>query len=192
MAGNRVWYINGESMVYVKGRQDSAIGSLQELGLTEGPIQITVNYKHRDINLDAYGGEVPPEVQFFLADATIQIDLINVDVATLNTCIAESTGGTTIGTFPRAGALLGNYGARFAGGGINGNHYIGLNIASPVATRPWRFLTTYMTGPPFAWPLGTEKSVIRTTWRAIPYAADPWNNGNGALDQVLWDYTADN
>lgn len=190
----RQWVINGESMVSVRGMQGTAIQNIQQLGLTSDPIRITPNFRHRDIQLDAYGGEVPPEVQMMLADVTINFTLIHYDVNILNACINESLAGgdqTNVagnaGAVPRAGTLMGGQVARFAAG----NHYIGLNILSPVANYPWRFLTCYMTGPPMTYPLGTEKSAVITNWRCIPFSVDPWNNGLGAQGQLLWDHITD-
>ena len=96
-------------------------------------------------------------------------------------------GAASIGALARAGTRLGGGNARLAVGW----HYIGLNIQSPIANKPWRFYAAYMTGPPMDHPLGTEKSIITVNWRAIPYAVDPWNSGSGAAGVALWDHDLD-
>ncbi len=194
----RDFYINGETMVSVKGRADSEIGSIQQLGLSEDPIRVSLNFRHEDINVDAWGGRIPAEVQWFLSDAIITMNLIHIDRNILDVCFLESMGGATaIGSLRRAGARLGNNLPRFAGGGQLGNHYIGLNLSAPVGGVPWRFFTTYLTDSPFEQPLGTEKSIFTLRWRAIPYTQDPWggvtagNPGTGAEGAQLWDYVLD-
>lgn len=188
----RSFYINGESMIYVKGCSSSDIGSLQELGLCDSPVQVSVDPNYLDITVDAWGSQ-PPEMQFKLSSALIQMRLVHFDIDVLNTCIEESMGGATgPGVMTRAGTTLGNGAARFfPGGPFVGNHYIGLNIASPVENNPYRFLFCYLVGHPNSFPFGTERSIIQLTWRAVPYTADPWNSGLGALGSVLWDNTLD-
>ncbi len=191
---SRDWFINGESMVSVKGNVNTLMPLLTQLGLSDGPIRITPNVRHRDLNLDAYGSDVPPDTQMFLADAIVSMTLVHYDAAILSACIIESFAGAGVplgvgieGLLPRAGQRMGGGFPRFAAG----NHYIGLNILSPVAGVPYRFLYAYLTGPPVVIPLGTEKSLVQVNWRVLPYAQDPWNNGLGAQGQPLYDHTLD-
>lgn len=60
----RGYQIEGEFMVSVKGRSDSLIGALTELGLTSEPARISITSKRKDIHVDAYG-DVAPETQAF-------------------------------------------------------------------------------------------------------------------------------
>lgn len=185
---SRDFQINGESLVKVKGMTGTAIGSLSELGLSPGPINVTFDFRHRDINVDAWGGEIPADVQGMLAAVNINMPLIHIDYDILNACMRESMcGSSATGTLVRAGTRMGGNAARFAAG----NHYIGVNILSPIIARPYRFLFSYLTGPPVVIPLGTEKSVFQLNWRVIPYTQDPWGNGSGATGQVLWDNNLD-
>ncbi len=194
---SRAFFVNGESMVAVKSNVASAIPVLTQLGLTDSPIRITPNFRHQDIIVDAWGPQVPPEIQAFLLDVNITISLVHFDPVVLAVCESLSIGGGAAdGTTPRAGVLMGGNAARFA----VGNNYIGLNILSPVAGVPWRFLYTYMTGPPLTFPLGTERSVVTTNWRGILYTNDPFGGGTaqpgtaagtGALGAVIWDHILD-
>lgn len=184
-------HINGESMVTVKGASDSAIGSLSQLGLAEGPIVVSLQFNHSDINVDAWGGlEGPPvDVQWMLAEAIVNMDLIHFDRTVLEACLALSMGGAslaTTGQMARAGSRLGNNKARFAAG-IN---LMGLNIASPQEGKPWRFYHAYIVSG-YEYALGTKRTAARVTWRVIPYTQDPWNSGSGAANYQLWDHTAD-
>ena len=184
----RDYFINGESLVSFKGNSASSIGSLTQLGLSTDPIRVTLELHHKDIIVDAWGPEVPADVQQFLAAVTVNINFIHIDRTVLDYCLQESMGGTTaVGTLARAGLRLGGGVSRFA----VGNHYIGLNISSPVAAKPWRFYFAYLTGTPVDVPLGTEKSVISTTWRVIPYTTDPYGGGTGSLGTLLWDHILD-
>lgn len=185
----RDFFINGETLVQVKSNTASSISSLSELGLAEGEIRCVPGFRHMDIIVNAWGnGQVPPEVQFMLSDITIQMTLVHVDTTVLRECVRLSMAGASAeGTLPHTGARMGNNAARFAAG----NNYIGLNLTSPIGGLPWRFLTAYLTGPPFDWPLGTERSVVTCNWRAIPYTTDPYNGGNGSLGAILWDHSSD-
>lgn len=184
----RAFFINGESLVQVKGRSDSSIGSLSELGLAEGPIRVRPRNFHKDINVDAWG-MAPPDVQWMLGDLTVAMTLIHFDPAVLETCLMLSQGGgqASVGQFNRAGTLMGNNTARFGAG----NNYIGLNITSPVASRPYRFYYAYLPDDAIDWPLGTEKSVVELRWRVVPFTTDPYGGGTGARNYILWDRTAD-
>lgn len=187
----RAFFINGESMVSVKGNVNSNISSLSQLGLSDGPIRVTPDFRHRDVIVDATGPEIPNDIQCFLAAVNINMTLVHFDRSVLDYCMQESLAGmgtnNTVGQMPRAGTLMGNGAARFAAG----NRYIGLNILSPVATKPWRFYFAYITGPPMEFPLGTEKSIVTVNWRVIPYSVDPWGGGTGSLNSPLWDHTSD-
>lgn len=187
----RDYFINGEHMVFVKGRADSAvIGTIQQLGLADSPIVVTPNFRHLDIAVDAWGGDQgpPPEIQCLLADVNVRMTLVHFDRAVIDECLRLSMGGpTAIGVLPRAGARMGNNTARFAAG----NNFMGLNIASPVGGKPWRFYFSYLTGPPMEFPLGNRRSVVTMNWRVVPYTIDPWNNSLGAQGVVLWDHTLD-
>lgn len=185
----RDFQINGETMVFVKGSSASGIGTLQELGLATDPIQVSYDFRHRDMNVDAWSGpDMPPEVQCMLAGVNVSMNLIHWDDDILDVCLRESLGGASaIGRLKRAGARMGNNSPRFAAA----NHYIGLNLSSPVLGKPLRFFFSYLTGPPKTIPLGTEKSVTSLNWRVIPYTVDPYGAGFGAEDYQLWDNVLD-
>ena len=194
----RDFYINGESLVLVKGRSDSAIGSLSQLGLASDPITVSPGFKHKDINVNAWG-EAPADVQWMLSDVNVSMTLMHFDSTVLATCWQLSMGGSLVeGQMGRAGQRMGNNQARFtaatgspATGNNSGNNYIGLNIASPVQGTPWRFFYAYLAQPPFRFPLGVEKSAVTLNWRVIPYTQDPYNGGLGAYAYPLWDHTLD-
>ena len=95
----RDFYINGETMVYVKGRADSLLlGTRQELGLSDGMIRVIPDFRHHELNVDAWG-EAPVDVQFMLATVTISMTLIHFDEAVLDDCVQESMGGAGEGVF---------------------------------------------------------------------------------------------
>lgn len=192
---SRQWFINGESMVAVKANSASPIASLTNLGLSEGDITVTEIYKHENMMVDAWGGgEVPADLQIFLQEVMIDMTLIFFDPTILAICenlamggVGTPDGGSYDGILPRTGATMGGGVVRFA----PGNNYIGLNIASPVAATPWRFLYTVLTGTPVRFPLGTHKSAVQLQFRAIPYTPDPWQSGLGSYGARVFDHTPD-
>jgi hypothetical protein len=206
----RDFKINGETLCLVKGNPSSLIGTLSELGLSADPIRVRFDANHTDLKVNAWG-DAPPEVQVMLGAATITMGLVHFDQAVLEACITESLGGggLTFGQVARAGTRLGNNCARFAPNGtINpatglattGNHYIGLNLTSPVLRLPYRFWYAYMTGPVFEYTLGAEATVAGVQFRAIPYVQDPYGGspsqpltvyGTGAQNAIIWDRTLD-
>ena len=185
----RDYQINGEVMVQVKGKAGSAIASLSNLGLTDrdGIVTITPNFIHEGIPVDAWG-DASPEEQFFLAGIGVRMTLVHFDQDVIEECMKLSqAGAAAIGTLPRAGSRMGGGVARFAAG----NNYIGLNLTSPVQSKPWRFYFTRLTNPPFTWPLGTRRSHVVLNWEVVPYTIDPWNAGAGALGTVYFDRVLD-
>jgi hypothetical protein len=175
-------------MVYVKGASDTTIGTRQELGLSEiDAVTVVPEFIHEDATVDAWG-RAPVDIQYFLAAINVSMTLVNVDMDVLKECLKESMAGAAAdGAMVRAGSFMGNGLARFAAG----NHFIGLNLASPVGSNPWRIYFAYLTGPPITFPLGTKRSLIQLNWRGIPYTTDPWGNSLGALNSPLWDHTLD-
>jgi len=197
----RDYYINGETLVLVKGNVLSGIPTLSQLGLADSPIVLSERYHHMDIEVDAWGRRVAPEIQTFLVDVFITMRLVHFDPAILDACWRESLAGAPAeGATSRAGARMGNNQPRFAAG----NHFIGLNLTSPVGPqnipKPWRFLYAYMNDRPRIFPLGTERSLVDVSWRAIPATDDPYGGGvmqplttfgTGAQGAVIWDHTLD-
>ena len=183
-------FINGESMVSVKGNVNTTIASISQLGLSDGSIRVSPEFRHKDLMVDAWGAEMPADVQFKLAAVRITMTLIHFDRTVMDQCIIEGmagAGGGAVGALARAGLRMGGGNARFAAN----NHYIGLNIASPISSKPWRFYYAYLAGTPMEFPLGVESSIVTLNWRAVPYTTDPWGGGTGSAGVVLWDHTLD-
>ncbi len=191
MTVGRSWFINGPAMMSVKAGVDAiGMAGLTEFALTRGPISVTPQFSHRDINLDAWG-DAPAETQAMLGTLSVSADPINFDPDVLSILVALAAGriGSVAneGTLPMAGQLMGGNAARFA----SGWKYVSLNIYAPISGRPFRFYNAYLTSPQFAMPLGTEKSVVPVTFRVIPYIVDPWQGGLASAGQILWDRTLD-
>lgn len=166
----RNYFINGPALVSVDGA---------ELGLSDSPIQVSVNMRHLDITVNAFGSEggtVPPEIHSMLADCTISMSLVHIDRAVLDTAMAKSMGGTTAGTLAKAGTLMGA-----------NSKFMSLSIKSPDGAKPWRFPSAYLAAS-FSIGLGVERSIHQLAWRALAYQADPYGGGTGAQGAILWDY----
>lgn len=180
--------VNGEVLLRVKGAQGTALANLSDFGLSEAPTVMTFKFVHKDITMDAAGGVVPVEIQAMMSEVLISTTMIQTDLDILEELMRLAMGGgAQFGQTGRAGTLMGGGVARFQ----PGYKFVGLNLTSPVLNRPWRFFHTYLMSPMGAWPIGTEKSVIPVTFRAVAYSPDPWNGGNGMLNYPLFDRTPD-
>lgn len=182
--------MNGEALVKVKGSSASAIANVSELGLTSDMIHISPRWVHTDMHVNDFGPEIPPDVQFNLAEVTIRMTLIHFDQAILTACIQEAMAGGAEGVLVGAGTPMGGYNPRFSAN----CHYISLNILSPQLGRPWHFLASYLTSPPLEYPIGTSVSAVPLTWRAIPYPnglALPTTLGIQSAGTILWDHNTD-
>lgn len=186
----RDFTINGATLVKVRGSSASAIANVQELGLSLDAIRISPRWVHNDMRVNDFGPEIPPDVQFQLAEVTIRMTLIHYDDAILTACIREAMAGGAEGTLVGAGTPMGGYNARFSAN----CHFISLNLTSPDLNKPWRFLASYIASPPMEYPLGTNVSAVPLTWRAIPYPnglALPTTLGIQSAGTVLWDHNPD-
>lgn len=183
----RDFVVTGECLVKVKGAAGSLIGSLSELGLSDGPINVQVVPKFNRLKVNAWG-DVPPEIQSMLAECMVTMTLIHFDPVILDACVALSQGGASAaGTLARAGARLGNNSPRLSAT----NFFIGLNLTSPVEGKPYRFLTSYIDGP-VLYPFGVEAQIAQVHWSVIPYTMDPYGGGLGAQGSILYDNNPDN
>lgn len=182
----RDFFIEGPVLVKVKGGEHLSggpIADLSELGLTSDHIQVSPVLYHHNVRPDDFGPNVPAEKLWMLAAAQIQMNLVHYDDFVLDTIEAESMAGgfydpgipgistanAIPGTLPPAGVPMGNNLPLFA----SGNHYISLNLVGSIvgtqAGKTIRFPTSMLTEQPIILPLGTEKSVVRLTFTAIPY-----------------------
>lgn len=192
----RDYFINHQTLVRVKGGAHlgtNPVGVLSELGLCSEAIRISPTFAHKGVNVDDFGPDVPADVMWQLAHVDVSMNLVHYDTDVLEACMDESMGGGRgtngtglAGVMAPAGRLLGGRKAVFA----SGCHLISLNL---VGNTPWRFRACYMTAPPYEYPVGNERSVVKVNWRAIPYVT-PTSAGTTELRSsgaVLWDRTLD-
>lgn len=218
---SRGFQINGESLLRVKFGSHIApgtvpygavavSGSLYELGLAAENVTVVPRFYHKDMLVDDFGPNIPPEVMCFISDCTITMQLIHYDKGVLDVCMSESMGGTTrfdvLGNpvATPAGSILAPAGQPIGAGrnlGASGCHFMGLNILSPVLNMPWRFPASYLPTTPLELPLGTTKTLANVVFRAIPYVSpllfsNTQNNPIGTQEIQssgvrLWDRTLD-
>ena len=193
--------INGEAMTWVKfgkhiGITNSVPGVsgsqvLFELGLASEEIRVTPKYNHMDLPADDYGRETSPETLWMGAECNVQMTLVHYDPYVLDAIMNESMGGFELGEDPGVLAPIG----RPMGANVpmysSGNHYMSLNILSPVQDMPYRFRTGYLTGPPVEIPLGTSRTLAKLNWRFIPYARPNASGEVYSSGVVLWDRELD-
>jgi hypothetical protein len=192
----RIYYINGQCLVKVRGSTSNAtISNVNditfagaELGLTDnaGKVTMSFNYKHQDYKYDDWGDEAPPDIFWKLCDVDIDMTFVHVDQAVLRACLTESAGGGTEGKMQGAYKPLGLGKPMYD----EKNHYISLFLSSPSQELPWRFKACVLTRNPVSWPISAERSLIRCHWRAIPYQPFPSvpSDELKAKDVVVWDH----
>lgn len=142
--------------------------ALFELGLCSEAVSVTFQYMHHDLQADDFP-QTPPELLWQGATVDVRTPLIHYDPTSLNASLVESqaanAGSFPFGTMPPAGLPMAGYTELQA----SGNHFISLNLVSPVAGQSYRFRACVLTGPPVTLPLGVEAIVAVANWRAISY-----------------------
>src|SRR5437870_302152 len=91
----RDFFINGPTDVLVKGRADSAIANLTDLGLSDSQIRVRPQFKHSGITVNSWGQEAP-EYQWMLGHLELVISLVNFDRTVLDVCLQEAMGGVNV------------------------------------------------------------------------------------------------
>jgi hypothetical protein len=203
--------------------------NLSDLGLADkNTVKIRPLFYHKEIPVDDFGQHVPPEALAIAAAVDISMVLVHYDPDIVDICQAESLGGMSqllqpsvsghqsvagvgygansdiaglAGTLAPAGTPL--------GGGVpllaSGNHYVSLNLFSPVLQFPLHIPSTYLTGQPVEIPMGVAYNPLVLRFRAIPYKFPLALSGNqfvasgqltGSLEvsssgAVLWDHVTD-
>lgn len=205
----RSWFIFGETLVKVNGSTggflDQALQTLTntwELGLSVDPIRVTPRFVQQGIHCDDFGPDIPADIIQYLADATIHMRLVHYDPVVLARCVSESLATLVVNQNIPNDGTLGPAGQPLGAGvqwGTPGNRYIQLNLygAQPspgsVLGNFLQFPTAILAEQPIEYPLGTEKSIVALTWKAIPYApiligknqkvVEPTSSGN-----EIWTY----
>lgn len=187
----RDWYINGDTMVQVRGgaHLTSGLNVITNLGLAIDQVRVSPSFSRQPIHADGFGKVVAPEYRSKLMSARVSMTLVHFDPQVLDQCVRESQGGgvgaipdpTAVGgqieaegVLAQAGTLMGGYKPRFA----SGNHYIGLTVKGTTEiTRPWRFLYTMIDGTGPVYPLGNGFSAVPVTWLVVPYLEPPLVSG---------------
>lgn len=83
-------------------------GALEELGVSEDGVTMSINTKYQPVYTDHYGPEVPYDYQIFLQDVDIEIPLIWYEKTVLYKWLlgAPAQPGPTIGNMGFAGDLV--------------------------------------------------------------------------------------
>jgi hypothetical protein len=175
-------------MVTLKG---AGFSGVVQLGLAARMVKVVPRWKHADFRSDDFGPDIPPEVQFMLAEVFIELDLVHFDETILSQASVASMAGVSKanGGFGTEGILVG-CGTTMGRNGSVGDgqcNYMTLGLASPVLSRPWRFFNSYLADNPITWPLGVEAEVVPCRWRVVPYTPQSANADMKSAGVILWD-----
>lgn len=187
----RQYWVNGETMVYVRATFDFQDTQVFELGLCDGPIRIQPRFFHEDLKADDYGDQTPADIRCLAADCTISMNLVHFDRIVLNRCWMLAMGSPSVfGQIGPVGRIMGEGkgpGAR--------NLFVRLMLVPLNLQTIWRFPAAYITGQPLEYPLGTQRTVANVTWRAIPYMLPSSDYRQSyykevvSKNAVLWDHS---
>jgi hypothetical protein len=160
-------HVPGTAQIFLDIGDDS---SLVQLGTSVDGVDISLNYYYEDIYIDGYGPKVPYDVEYFLQDAIIKMDLIWFEQVNL---LAIQTGSYYLPNNPGQEGLAGDLmlasdrtmrmvirTTPTAAGGLTG---AGLTLVEPC----YNFINTYLTGSSEV-KYGVNKSVWKLQFRAIP------------------------
>lgn len=184
-----VWN-SGQAIGDDLGGRGKALHLVNELGLAQGPIKISLIGHHEDMRIDGFGSKAPADVMFDYAEARIDMNLIHYNPSLLELCYNESMAGnvTNQGLTP-PGTPLGRGNVLYE----SGCNYLGLTLWPATQARfeidltfgglivadyartligsgAWTFFASYITMQPQAIPLTTKVSVVDVSWRGIVYA----------------------
>lgn len=131
-----VWH-SGQTIGDDLGGRGKTLHLVNELGLTDGPIKISLIGHHEDMRADSFGPKAAPDVMYNYGEAKIDMTLIHYNPSLLELCYNESMGGmqTNLGLTP-PGTPLGKGNLLYA----SGCNYLGLTLWP---TTQARFETDY-------------------------------------------------
>lgn len=176
-------------------------GQIVELGLTDNITRIQPIFHHQDIHVDDFGNKAPAEVMSMMAECRIEMTLVHYDPTVLSCCLWDAKGFNGIGTDLGFEAL--NEGACGAAGTLMGggrdvghedNRYSELFLIFPKTDevtmsqrQPYVFHACYLDSRPLEIPISTERSLVKLSWRAIPY--DTFASGSNEIrssGSIIW------
>jgi hypothetical protein len=144
-----------------------AANALVELGVSVDGVDISLNYNYSDVMTDQYGPSVPFDVQMFLYDAHIKIELVWFEQAVLLAIQPGTnpmaTAAPPFGSEGFAGNLLLQNAQTFRLVVRNTPPGVGLTVVEPC----YNFFNCYLIDSAEV-KYGVVKSVWNLTFRAIP------------------------
>lgn len=165
-------HVNGEARVYTGTGNN---GALQTLGVSVDGVEIEFKLATEDVIVDTFGPKVPLDVQYFLEEAEIRLELVWYDHSVLIKVLARIGPGS--GTGPTANLAQNTFGTMAAAGGLflEQNAYTRLLVSSIPASQGvtaaepcWNFPTAWLNDSD-TFKVGTRRTSHRQTWRAIPF-----------------------
>lgn len=195
----RLYQIFGEFIVKLYGSQfNNVLPGAEfdeivsvELGLTSESTVIVPRFYHQDVHSDDFGTEVPAEVLINLADVNIRMTLVHFDMDVLRICMRMGMGfgPGTVDDLAEDGGL-GPCGQPMGANevvGLHPNRFIRMSLI-PARFQgngfPWRFKSCYLDSRPLEIPVGTERTLVKLSWRAIPYRSYVDTTSESADQQV--------
>jgi hypothetical protein len=195
----REFYVFGEFIVKVRGGtvEDENGNDQAELGLTTDKVRVFPVYHHQDVYTDDYGPNVPVETLWGMSEARIFMDLVHYDTDVLDQCMALAAGVDESLTplYPDELDGLAGPAGRPMGAGLPlydaNNNYLSVYLIPAnflSAKRPYRFKACYIDSRPLEIPLGTERTMVRLSWRCIPYRTCMSGEITSTNGTLLWDH----
>lgn len=166
----RAYHVDGPVLIKVG---TGAAAALEELGVSEDGVDISLNLYSEPVMSDAAGPRVPVDLQRMGEDASITFRLTDFDLVILNKIKALAIGNATEGVGGAPGSLIGTGGSAY-------------RVVLTSADEPWRFTTCTLRNPQ-RHKMGTKYKTPAVEFYAWRYIAA---GGNTSAGGVLYDHTA--
>lgn len=171
MAANVAYHVNGPALVWI-GNQGVG-GGLEQLGISEDGIGISLTQHDDPIMTDDGGSRIPDELQDMGEDATIDFRLVYYDLNVLRKIRKK-----------RIGPALPE-GQQRSRGSVIFNNDLGFRlVVQSDGDEPWRFFWCTLRNAPQRAKVGTKRTAWDMSIYAIPRRIEP----NLARPRILYDH----
>lgn len=180
----------------IAGPQPRSVAStsgILTLGLSHGPIHIVPSWNNVEVFTNEFPqGGPPAELLTSPGEVRVTMNIIHLNRSVLSVALSQALGMNGLTTYPfelmNSTTLqpLGNNQPLYS----SGNYFVGmmLDILNPLPNHsfdpPYTFPAAVLTGQPMEFPIGSQASIFRLTWRCVPYQYHVRREDGGRSDII--------